>query len=92
MKVQRIFFFPTQSEQGAIWGAFYSKVSEEAKSFPIDQISDVQIKLQLMTLQDKGSGALDADKGAHVSLHACEVKYTVLQCQPRVRSECWNWN
>lgn len=55
------------SEQGAVWGAYYSKASEEAQTFPIDQIHDLEIKLQLMTLQDKGSGALDADKGAHLS-------------------------
>ncbi|XP_041936100.1 angiotensin-converting enzyme 2 [Alosa sapidissima] len=55
------------SQQGAIWGAFYSTVSEEAQLFPLDQISNLETKLQLMTLQDKGSGALDADKGAHLS-------------------------
>ncbi|XP_062383780.1 angiotensin-converting enzyme 2 [Sardina pilchardus] len=55
------------AEQGAIWGAFYSTVSDEAQSFPLDQITDLETKLQLMTLQDKGSGALDADKGAHLS-------------------------
>ncbi|XP_063068775.1 angiotensin-converting enzyme 2 [Engraulis encrasicolus] len=55
------------SEQGRIWGAFYSVASEEAQTFPIDQISNLEMKLQLLTLQDKGSGALDADKGAHLS-------------------------
>ncbi|KAL2087768.1 hypothetical protein ACEWY4_016596 [Coilia grayii] len=55
------------SQQGKIWGAFYSEASKEAWTFPIDQISDLEMKLQLMTLQDKGSGALDADKQAHLS-------------------------
>ena len=56
-----------QSRQGAIWGEYYARVSEESLKFPIDQISDSEIKLQLISLQDKGSGALDADKAAHVS-------------------------
>uniref|UniRef100_A0A674DM91 Angiotensin-converting enzyme n=1 Tax=Salmo trutta TaxID=8032 RepID=A0A674DM91_SALTR len=52
--------------QSAIWGEYYSKVSKESENFPIDQISDPLIKLQLTSLQDKGSGALSADKAAHV--------------------------
>uniref|UniRef100_A0A674DL53 Angiotensin-converting enzyme n=1 Tax=Salmo trutta TaxID=8032 RepID=A0A674DL53_SALTR len=48
--------------QSAIWGEYYSKVSKESENFPIDQISDPLIKLQLTSLQDKGSGALSADK------------------------------
>uniref|UniRef100_A0A8C7T9N9 Angiotensin-converting enzyme n=1 Tax=Oncorhynchus mykiss TaxID=8022 RepID=A0A8C7T9N9_ONCMY len=38
----------------------------ESEKFPIDQISDPLIRLQLISLQDKGSGALSADKAAHV--------------------------
>ncbi|XP_071389694.1 angiotensin-converting enzyme 2 [Centroberyx affinis] len=55
------------SEQGVIWGSFYNKMSEESQAFPIDQISDQEIKLQLISLQDKGSGALSQDKAAHLS-------------------------
>uniref|UniRef100_A0A674BAF4 Angiotensin-converting enzyme n=1 Tax=Salmo trutta TaxID=8032 RepID=A0A674BAF4_SALTR len=51
----------------AIWGEYYSKVSKESENFPIDQISDPLIKLQLTSLQDKGSGALSADKAAHLN-------------------------
>uniref|UniRef100_A0A8C7JY72 Angiotensin-converting enzyme n=1 Tax=Oncorhynchus kisutch TaxID=8019 RepID=A0A8C7JY72_ONCKI len=50
----------------AIWGEYYSTVSKESEKFPIDQIRDPLIKLQLISLQDKGSGALSADKAAHV--------------------------
>ncbi|CAB1327497.1 unnamed protein product [Coregonus sp. 'balchen'] len=53
--------------QSAIWGEYYSKVSKESENFPIDQISDPLIKLQLTSLQDKGSGALSADKAAHLN-------------------------
>uniref|UniRef100_A0AAZ3SXE2 Angiotensin-converting enzyme n=1 Tax=Oncorhynchus tshawytscha TaxID=74940 RepID=A0AAZ3SXE2_ONCTS len=51
----------------AIWGEYYSTVSKESEKFPIDQISDQLIKLQLISLQDKGSGVLSADKAAHLN-------------------------
>lgn len=53
--------------QGNIWGAFYAESSNESQRFPIDQVNDPQIKLQLISLQDKGSGALTADKASHLS-------------------------
>lgn len=64
-------FHSTQTQEGQIWGNFYSKMSEEAQAFPIDQIKDRELKLQLISLQDKGSGALSPEKAAHVrqSLH-----------------------
>ncbi|KAM8895228.1 angiotensin-converting enzyme 2 isoform 2-T2 [Spinachia spinachia] len=55
------------SEQGRIWGNFYTNMSEESLQFPLEQISDPGIKLQLISLQDKGSGVLSADKAAHLS-------------------------
>uniref|UniRef100_A0A8C7K1K3 Angiotensin-converting enzyme n=1 Tax=Oncorhynchus kisutch TaxID=8019 RepID=A0A8C7K1K3_ONCKI len=55
--------------QSAIWGEYYSTVSKESEKFPIDQIRDPLIKLQLISLQDKGSGALSADKAAHSDCH-----------------------
>lgn len=61
------------TEQGNIWGAFYAESSEESQSFPIDQISDPVIKLQLISLQDKGSGALTADKASHLSKAMSEM-------------------
>uniref|UniRef100_A0AAY4C6R9 Angiotensin-converting enzyme n=1 Tax=Denticeps clupeoides TaxID=299321 RepID=A0AAY4C6R9_9TELE len=64
------------SEQGAIWGDFYSKMSEESQNFPIDQITDPTNKLQLLLLQDKGSGALDTDKGARVILRDMSTIYS----------------
>uniref|UniRef100_UPI0037E8EB63 angiotensin-converting enzyme 2 n=1 Tax=Semicossyphus pulcher TaxID=241346 RepID=UPI0037E8EB63 len=54
------------TEQGNIWGAFYTSMSEQAAAYPIDQMTDPEIKLQLILLQDKGSGALSADKAAHL--------------------------
>uniref|UniRef100_A0A8C2WBB9 Angiotensin-converting enzyme n=1 Tax=Cyclopterus lumpus TaxID=8103 RepID=A0A8C2WBB9_CYCLU len=55
------------SEEGQIWAKFYTNMSDGSRQFPIDQINDPQIKLQLISLQDKGSGALSADKAAHLS-------------------------
>ncbi|KAM7405919.1 hypothetical protein PAMP_000332 [Pampus punctatissimus] len=55
------------TEQGKVWGSFYSKMSEESLQFPIDKISDNQIKLQLISLQDKGSGALTQDEATHLN-------------------------
>ncbi|XP_040895328.1 angiotensin-converting enzyme 2 [Toxotes jaculatrix] len=55
------------SEQGQIWGNFYTQMSVESQKFPIDQIKDPEIKLQLISLQDKGSGALSQDKAEHLS-------------------------
>ncbi|XP_062268927.1 angiotensin-converting enzyme 2 [Platichthys flesus] len=55
------------SVQGQIWGSFYNQMSEESLKFPIDQIKDPEIKLQLISLQDKGAGALSTDKAAHLS-------------------------
>ena len=55
-----------QSEEGSIWGKFYAEMSEASQQYNITQINDSQIKLQLISLQDKGSGALSADKAARV--------------------------
>ncbi|XP_060924594.1 angiotensin-converting enzyme 2 [Limanda limanda] len=55
------------SVQGQIWGSFYTQMSEESLKFPIDQIKDPEIKLQLISLQDKGAGALSQDKAARLS-------------------------
>ncbi|XP_020493627.2 angiotensin-converting enzyme 2 [Labrus bergylta] len=55
------------AEAGQIWGNFYTKMSEESAKYPIDQITIPEIKLQLISLQDKGAGALSPDKAAHLS-------------------------
>ncbi|XP_059211362.1 angiotensin-converting enzyme 2 [Centropristis striata] len=55
------------SVEGKIWGDFYTNVSEESWRFPIEEIKNPEIKLQLISLQDKGAGALTPDKAAHLS-------------------------
>ncbi|XP_033972614.1 angiotensin-converting enzyme 2 [Trematomus bernacchii] len=55
------------SEAGQVWGKFYANMSEESLKYPIAEITDATIKFQLISLQDKGSGALSPDKAAHLS-------------------------
>lgn len=50
-------------------------MSEDSLKFPIDQIMDPEIKLQLISLQDKGSGALSEDKASYVRPLASELSY-----------------
>ncbi|KAM6943565.1 LOW QUALITY PROTEIN: angiotensin-converting enzyme 2 [Xenentodon cancila] len=55
------------SEQEKIWSTFYMNMSEESGKYPIDKINDREIKLQLISLQGKGSGVLSPDKAARLS-------------------------
>lgn len=71
--------FPQQSEKGAVWSAYYTKASEDSRSFPIDQIKDPMMKLQLMALQDKGSGALPQDQLDHVSHYTISISSLTLK-------------
>lgn len=57
-----------QAEEGQLWSNFYTQMSNESQEFNIDQIKDSEIKLQLIFLQDKGSGALSPAKAQHVRL------------------------
>ena len=61
-----------QSAKGAIWAEFYGRMSTESLAFPLHEVKDPVVKLQLISLQDKGSGALSPEKSAHVRPpHAC---------------------
>ncbi|XP_051528777.1 angiotensin-converting enzyme 2-like isoform X2 [Myxocyprinus asiaticus] len=55
-----------EAEAYKIWSEYFSKMSEESSAYPIDQISDPEIIIQLQKLQDKGSGALSPDKESHL--------------------------
>ncbi|XP_034050500.1 angiotensin-converting enzyme 2 isoform X2 [Thalassophryne amazonica] len=54
------------SKESQMWAEFYNNKSEESQNYNIDQITNPQIKLQLIALQNKGSGALSEDKAAHL--------------------------
>ena len=65
-----------QSEKGAIWAEFYGRMSTQSLTFPLNEVTDPETKLQLISLQDKGSGALSPDKAAHVRPpHACSPHF-----------------
>lgn len=55
------------SQEGQKWSEFYTRMSEESQSYSIADITDHKIKIQLISLQDKGAGALSQDKAAHLS-------------------------
>ncbi|XP_015226730.1 PREDICTED: angiotensin-converting enzyme 2 [Cyprinodon variegatus] len=79
------------SEQGRIWSTYYSQMSEESLKYPIDQIKDLQIKLQLISLQDKGSGALTPDKASRLNeiLNEMSTIYsTATVCLPDNPTKC----
>lgn len=58
---------PLQSEASAKWSAFYEEASRNASSFPADSITDDLTKLQIQTLQERGSSVLSTEKYNRVS-------------------------
>lgn len=69
-----------QADEGQIWSNFYTKMSEESQKFDLGQIKNREIKLQLISLQDKGSGALSAEKAQHVRLFVLLSLTTEMSC------------
>ncbi|NXI50563.1 ACE2 enzyme, partial [Chloroceryle aenea] len=50
------------NEAGAKWSAFYDEASRNASNFPLANIHDAVTKLQIQTLQDRGSSVLSPEK------------------------------
>ncbi|XP_069061119.1 angiotensin-converting enzyme 2 [Pleurodeles waltl] len=50
------------NEAGANWSAFYKTASEEANTYKPENINDDATKLQILSLQEKGSSVLPDDK------------------------------
>ncbi|NWI33356.1 ACE2 enzyme, partial [Sula dactylatra] len=50
------------NEADAKWSAFYSEASRNASSFPLSSIQDPLTRLQIQSLQDKGSSVLKPEK------------------------------
>ncbi|CAM5078619.1 unnamed protein product [Eretmochelys imbricata] len=50
------------NEAGAKWSAFYDEASNNASKYAINKIMDPIVKLQLQSLQDKGTSALSEEK------------------------------
>uniref|UniRef100_A0A8C9VMT2 Angiotensin-converting enzyme n=1 Tax=Scleropages formosus TaxID=113540 RepID=A0A8C9VMT2_SCLFO len=61
---------------GEIWSSYYSQVSEESQSFPLNEITDPTVKIQLIALQDKGSGVLSKDKLNQVIMSEMSTLYS----------------
>ncbi|XP_071425637.1 angiotensin-converting enzyme 2 isoform X1 [Pithys albifrons albifrons] len=50
------------NEASAKWSTFYDEASRNASSFSVGSIEDNLIKLQIQTLQDRGSSVLSSEK------------------------------
>lgn len=50
------------NEAGARWSVFYEEASKNASTFPVESITDDLTKLQIQTLQERGSSVLSAEK------------------------------
>uniref|UniRef100_A0A8C3SM84 Angiotensin-converting enzyme n=1 Tax=Chelydra serpentina TaxID=8475 RepID=A0A8C3SM84_CHESE len=50
------------NEAGAKWSTFYDEASNNASKYAIDEITDPIVKLQLQSLQDKGTSVLSGEK------------------------------
>ncbi|XP_018418558.1 PREDICTED: angiotensin-converting enzyme 2 [Nanorana parkeri] len=48
--------------EGAKWSAFYKNASDFSERYPVDQITDEMLKLELIYLGQKGSSALPSDE------------------------------
>lgn len=55
------------NEASAEWAAFYENQSKLAENFPLEDIQDPIIKLQLAALQQKGSSVLSAEKAKRLN-------------------------
>lgn len=57
-----------QGEVASKWSTFYEEASQIASGFDVNSISDPHIKLQIQSLQYKGTSVLSAEKQTKVSL------------------------
>ncbi|XP_065597441.1 angiotensin-converting enzyme 2 isoform X2 [Cyrtonyx montezumae] len=55
------------SEAGARWAAFYEEASRNASRFPLADIQDAVTRLQIQSLQDRGSSVLSSEKYSRLS-------------------------
>ncbi|KFV95965.1 PREDICTED: angiotensin-converting enzyme 2 [Eurypyga helias] len=79
------------NEADAKWSAFYSEASMNASKFPLTSIQDALIRLQIQTLQDRGSSVLSPEKYSRLStvLNTMSTIYsTGTVCKTTEPSEC----
>ncbi|NWX76025.1 ACE2 enzyme, partial [Alca torda] len=79
------------AEADAKWSAFYDEASRNASSFPLTSIQDPLTRLQIQTLQDRGSSVLSPEKYSRLStvLNTMSTIYsTGTVCKINNPSEC----
>uniref|UniRef100_A0A8D0GRD2 Angiotensin-converting enzyme n=1 Tax=Sphenodon punctatus TaxID=8508 RepID=A0A8D0GRD2_SPHPU len=79
------------NEAGSKWSAFYEKASENASKYEINDNITQAVKLQLQSLQDKGSSALPAEKNNNLTsiLNRMSTLYsTGTVCKPGDPNNC----
>ncbi|NXJ94150.1 ACE2 enzyme, partial [Corythaixoides concolor] len=79
------------NEANAKWSAFYDEASRNASNFPLASIQDALIRLQIQTLQDRGSSVLSSEKYNRLStvLSTMSTLYsTGTVCRIASPSEC----
>ncbi|NXN71382.1 ACE2 enzyme, partial [Himantopus himantopus] len=79
------------TEADAKWSAFYDEASRNASSFPLANIQDALTKLQIQSLQDRGSSVLSPEKYSRLStvLNSMSTIYsTGTVCKINNPSEC----
>ncbi|VCX38858.1 unnamed protein product, partial [Gulo gulo] len=80
-----------QNIAGAKWSAFYEEQSQQAKTYPLEEIQDPINKRQLRALQQSGSSVLSADKRERLNtiLNTMSTIYsTGKACKPNNPQEC----
>ncbi|NXL50610.1 ACE2 enzyme, partial [Podilymbus podiceps] len=79
------------NEADARWSAFYEEASRNASSFPLANIQNALTKLQIQSLQDRGSSVLSLEKYSRLStvLNTMSTIYsTGTVCKINEPSEC----
>ncbi|XP_054576423.1 angiotensin-converting enzyme 2 isoform X2 [Eptesicus fuscus] len=79
------------NEADSKWSAFYEKQSKLAQTYPLQEIQNLTIKLQLQVLQQNGSSVLTADKSKRLStiLTTMSTIYSTGKvCNPNNPQEC----
>ncbi|NXX91219.1 ACE2 enzyme, partial [Centropus bengalensis] len=79
------------NEVNARWSAFYNRASSNASTFPLANIQDPLIRLQIQALQDRGSSILSPEKYSRLNtvLNTMSTIYsTGTVCKNTAPSEC----
>ncbi|XP_053312925.1 angiotensin-converting enzyme 2 [Spea bombifrons] len=79
------------NQASAKWSAFYKEASDNSSRYPLDQVTDPDVKLQLIFLGGKGSAVLPSDKYTRLNqiLNEMSTIYsTETVCKPDGSNEC----